>query len=317
MNNLCSRTRHGTVQAAITVLTVLLMATASVPLPAQSPYKLSVDIDLVSLNVSVQNRGGQPVDNLKRENFHVLEDGKPQEIAVFQAKDSPATIGLVIDNSGSMGPIKADVVQAAKTFVELGNVEDDMFVLHFNDNAVFGLPSDLPFTTNRLLLDSAIAQMHPIGRTALYDSVWTALDHLNTSTRENRFLVVFSDGGDNASRRTEAEVVRKVQESNVTVYAIGLYDTFNEDRSRRTLNRLASLTGGKAFFPSDPTELDEAWKQVASGIRNRYIVGYSPTNQKRDGKYRRLRVEVSVPGQSHIEVRTRPGYIAPLRNDER
>ena len=186
-------------------------------------YTIAVDVDLVVFNVTVTDSKGRQVSGLEVGNFWVSEEGRLQDVKLFHAEDSPAIVGLIIDNSGSMREKRADVAKAALDFVSASNPEDEMFVVNFNENVYFGLPRSTRFTNDVDLLRAALTTA-PAGLTALYDALATGIAHLKTGTRDRKALVVLSDGGDNASHRTLDEVLRVAQQSSATIYTIGIYD---------------------------------------------------------------------------------------------
>src|SRR5262245_10341010 len=164
-----------------------------------SQFTLSVDVDLVIFNVTVLGDDGRPVTGLTAANFRVYEDGREEKIKIFQPEDTPATVGLVIDNSGSMTNKRRDVVNAALAFINASHPDDEMFIVNFNRKAWLALPPGTNFTTNRPELRATLAETRAEGTTALYDALGLALDHLKEGTRQRKALVLLSDGGDNSS----------------------------------------------------------------------------------------------------------------------
>src|SRR4030095_3510426 len=160
-------------------------------------FTLSVDVDLAVFNVTVLDKDGQRITGLTEKDFHVYEDGREEKIKIFQAEDTPATVGLVVDNSGSITNKRSDVVNAAFAFLNASHPEDEMFVVNFNRRAWLGLPSSVPFTSNRSDLRAALSGMRTEGTTALYDALKLALDHLDKGSRQRKSIVLLSDGGDN------------------------------------------------------------------------------------------------------------------------
>src|SRR5712691_10401684 len=180
-------------------------------------YTLSVDVDLAVFNVTVLDSDHRPVTGLRADNFHIYEDGHEQQIKIFQAEDTPATLGLVIDNSGSMANKRRDVVTAALAFIGASQRDDEMFVVDFNRRAWLGLPASMPFTNNVSELRATLLETRSEGTTALYDALQLSLNHLKEGTRQRKALLLLSDGGDNASVMKLEEVLRMAQQSSATI----------------------------------------------------------------------------------------------------
>ena len=274
-------------------------------------YTLSVDVDLAVFNVTVLDSDHRPVLGLKPENFHIYEDGREQQIKIFQAENTPATLGLVIDNSGSMANKRRDVVTAALAFANASQRDDEMFVVDFNRRAWLGLPDSMPFTNNISELRTALLETRTEGTTALYDALQLALNHLKQGTRQRKALVLLSDGGDNASIAKLDEVLRMAQQSSATIYCIGIYDPFAKDKDPKVLKKIAKVTGAEAYFPTNPSDLQDIWRRIAGSIRAQYTVGYVSTNPARDGSYRNVKITASAKRGKGFEVRSRQGYYAP------
>jgi Ca-activated chloride channel family protein len=283
----------------------------------QEPYVLSLDVDLVVLNVRVLDTNGQSIPNLSKEFFRVEEDGRPQNITLFVGEDSPATIGLVLDSSQSIGSKRSDIEAAAVRFVESGHPMDELFVLRFDERLYWPLGPGLAFTDDHALLKQALHWNRPGGRTALYDAIGAAIEHVTLGKWDKRALIVLSDGGDNASVRKLEGILRLAQQSNVTIYTIGLFDPLAADRDADVLRKLGSLTGGDVYLPVTIDELGPAWDRILNGIRTQYTIGYKPSQTVFDGKYHKVRVRVDVPGQGKVAVHTRPGYLARKAAAER
>ena len=273
-------------------------------------YVIAVDVDLVIFNVTVTDSKGRHVSGLKASDFHVYEENRLQDIDLFNAENVPASIGLVIDNSGSMRNKRADVDKAALAFARASNPEDEMFVVNFNENVYLGLPPSIPFTNDLEQIRSALLRTLPVGLTALYDALALGIEHLKTGTRYRKALVVLSDGGDNASRRPLDDVLRIAQHSSATIYAIGIYDETDRDRNPRVLRKIAELSGGRAYFPDSLTDLERVWSDIAGAIRSQYTIGYHSSNPNRDGMFRKVKITASRNGQG-LRVTTRDGYFAP------
>jgi Ca-activated chloride channel family protein len=287
-----------------------LAAGQSLP-PAESDYRIRTTSELVLLDVAAENSHGKTISGLTKENFKVHEDGKPQPISFFAHEDQPVSVGLVVDQSGSMRPKQIQVLNAALAFVRASNPLDEMFVVNFNDHAALGLPANVPFTGDVATLENAIASTRPEGKTALNDAVILALDHIAKGTKERKALLVISDGGDNASKHSEAEMTAKVEEVQATIYTIGLFSDDDPDRNPGLLRRLAAISGGETYLPDDPTKMAGILSHIANEIRSRYSIGYIPARKGSAGGLRRVRVDAVDETGGHLVVRTRTRYRLP------
>src|SRR5271157_3452801 len=242
-------------------------------------FVIRKDVDEVLLHASVVDDKQHIVTNLDKTAFTVFEDGKPQTIISFHHEDIPVSMGIVIDNSGSMREKRAKVNQAALNLVRASNPQDEVFVVNFNDEYYL----DQDFTNDLLKLKEALEKIDARGGTALYDALVASAEHLKRNARlDKKVLFVVTDGEDNASRETLEQAVKQLQvENGPSVYAIGLLgEEEHPKRARRALEIVAQRTGGLAFFPKTLDEVDEISRQVAHDIRNQYTIGYSPTNPK-------------------------------------
>ena len=288
----------------------LLQAQQSVRNNPGDDYTISVNVDVVVLHATTQDRHGNLVSGLGKTNFRIYEDGVLQTIKYFSHEDIPVTVGLVIDNSGSMGSKRADVIAAALAFARSSNPQDQMFVVNFNEKVSFGLPNNVLFTDKVSQLELALSRIAADGETALYDAVAAALDHLKQGNRDRKVLIVISDGGDNASRHKLAEIMAAAGQPDATIYTIGIFDEGDGDSKPHVLKQLAGNTGGEAFFPESSKDVLPICERIAHDIRNQYTMAYVPTNRKRDGTYRVVRVEAMTTGSRRLSVRTRTGYFA-------
>jgi Ca-activated chloride channel family protein len=276
-----------------------------------SDFSISVNVGVALFNVTVTDNKGRHVSGLKASDFHVLENGRTQEIELFSAENVPATIGIVMDNSGSMRSKRADAQQAALAFVGASNPADELFLVAFNEKVHMGLPDELRFTSDFGQIQSALTQMKPAGRTALYDATVFALEHLQTGTRDRKALVVLSDGGDNASRRKLTDLLEISRRSSATIYTIGIYDENDPDRNPRVLRKIAESSGGRAYFPRSLSNLDEVWRDIADEIRSQYTIGYVPSKSSGgSASYRSVKITAAQNGK-FLNVTTREGYILP------
>ncbi|HKE57389.1 MAG TPA: VWA domain-containing protein [Pyrinomonadaceae bacterium] len=306
-------------------LLFLLIVLPSFALPQESRHSqprpdnhdkhdaIKIYIDLVVLHASVQDRKSIPVSGLGKEDFQVYEDGVLQQIDFFNHEDIPVTVGLVIDNSGSMRPKRTEVIAAALAFARASNKKDQIFVVNFNEHVSFSLPANTPFTDKPAQLEFALSKIAADGMTALYDAVAAALEHLKWGNRDKQVLIVISDGADNASRHNLASLMALARHSEAIIYTIGLYDRDDPDRNPGSLKQLAKATGGEAFFPESVKDVLPICDRIARDIRNQYTLSYTPTNTRYDGKYRVIEVKAKAPGRDRLMVRTRAGYYAPLK----
>ena len=259
---------------------------------------------LVVLHATVRNSHGEVITNLDRQAFTVYENGRPQPIKVFRRDDIPVSLGLVIDNSGSMRPVRARVEAAALAFARASNPLDQMFVLNFADKVRI----DVPFTSDVAVLEAGIARVDSIGGTAMRDAVEAAESYLNDhAARERKVLLVITDGNDNASAASLERIRQTAEQREIAVYAIGLFgDPSGARVAHRELDQLAER--GLAYYPPSIEAVDDVALDIARQIRRQYTLAYAPLNQALDGSYRSIRV--AVAGPERFSVRTRTGYRA-------
>jgi VWFA-related protein len=267
--------------------------------------------ELVVLHVIVKDRRGEYVPGLPASAFTVLEDGRPQDIEFFGQEDAPVTVGLVVDNSGSMQPVRDRVIAAAGAFVDTSHPQDEIFALTFNEHIRAALPPHAPFTGESGILRAGLSNaLIPTGRTALYDAVSEGVRYLARGTHDSKVLVVVSDGGDNASSTTFDAIVDRALAANIVIYGVWLADSLEPEASPGPLRKLAEMTGGDCFQPRDTADVEEVLRQVARDIRHTYSIGYVPTRTSRDGRMRRVRVSATAPSRERLRVRTRQGYVS-------
>jgi VWFA-related protein len=289
------------------------------PPPGQDPNagkqgsKLIFNVDLVVLHTTVIDDRQRFADGLKPENFRVFEDKVEQKLSVFKREDVPVSMGLVIDNSGSMRDKRPRVNEAAITLVQASNPQDEAFVVNFNDD--FYLDLDKDFTSSIPELKEALERIDSRGSTALRDAIIGSLDHLKKASKDKKVLLVVTDGEDNASRNSLEKMIREVQKTDTVIYTIGLLGQENRKeakRARKALEQIAAASGGLAFFPENVDDVHNICEQVAHDIRNQYVLAYYPTNTNRDGTFRAIHVDVIPPrGRGKLLARTRNGYYAP------
>jgi VWFA-related protein len=275
---------------------------------ADQPAVIRVDTRLVVLPVTVVDKSGHFVTNLPETAFQVFENGVQQHIKVFKREDVPVSMGLVIDNSGSMRDKRAKVEAAALTLVKASNPQDEVFIVNFNDEAFL----DKDFTNNVKDLQEGLARIDSRGGTAMRDAIRMSIDHLKEKAKKDKkVLVVVTDGNDNSSLVSLESLVKTAQDSGVLIYTVGLLseeERREAKRAKRALEALAEATGGEVYFPKDLSDVGRVANQVAHDIRNQYTLGYSPTDVALDGSYRQIKVTASAPNRP--VVRTRSGYYA-------
>ncbi len=272
-------------------------------------YIIRVRSDEVTLHATVLDQKHHIVTDLGQRDFTVYEDGQPQQIKVFRREDVPVSIGILVDNSGSMRTKRNAVTKAVVNLVQASNPNDEVFVVNFNDEPFL----DQDFTSSIPQMKEALDRVDSRGGTALYDAVYAAADHLaKGAKRQKKVLLVVTDGEDNESRMSLEQAVRAVQNDNgPTIYTIGILgDEGKQRRAKRALETLSTQTGGVAFFPRNLEEVDDISRAVARDIRNQYSITYTPTNPQSRGGYRTIKVVAHAPGYKDLEVRTRTGYFA-------
>jgi Ca-activated chloride channel family protein len=265
--------------------------------------------DLVVLRVSVVDRQAGFVSGLPRDAFVVHEDGRPQPIEFFEHEDTPVTVGLIIDSSGSMLPRRDSVIAAGMAFADSSHPADELFILHFNERVWPGLPPGQSFTSDHGELRRALDRSTSRGRTALFDAIRQGLRTLDEGHKTRKVLVVVSDGGDNASATRFDEILDAALRKDVVIYTVGIYDPNDPDAKPRLLRQLAEATGGEAFFPRANTEVTPLLERIARDIRSSYTVGYVPPAGADRQRRRSVRVDVRSPDGRKLAVRARSSYI--------
>lgn len=296
----------------------LLLATLVLIQSSAQDQTFRVEVDLVTLNVAVTDQRGVPVSSLGKDNFQIWEDGVEQQIRHFSSDDVPFTIGMVLDRSGSMAMVIDDVYKAALHTLDASKAEDEAFVIVFNDRV--DLVQD--FTSDRKSLEHSLRKVKAGGQTALYDAVYTAINHIRKGKHRKKALLVITDGADNSSDTSYQELLQVAKQSEVLIHVIGFFgdamrfgSTFEDSPAVDKLTRLAAVTGGRAYFPSTMEACKQACLDTARELRSQYTLGYYSTNKKRDGTWREIRVDVArlPPVPDGVVVRTREGYLAPSR----
>jgi len=279
---------------------------------AQEPTKFSVGTNLVVCHTTVMDKTGHLVTNLTKDQFTVFENGAQQEIKSVKLEDVPVSMGLIIDNSGSMRDKRAKVEAAALALVKDSNPQDEAFVVNFNDEAFLDLPHGKDFTSDIKEMEEALTRIDSRGGTAMRDAIRMSIDHVKEKAhKDKKVLVVVTDGNDNGSIITLENLVKAAQQSETLIYGVGLLgdeERHEAAKATRALKSLGEATGGAVFFPKDLAEVDKIAHQVAHDIRNQYTIQYTPSNTAMDGSYRQIKIAVKAPGNP--TVRTRSGYYA-------
>jgi VWFA-related protein len=275
---------------------------------AQDDATFKVDTRLVVLHATVVDKSGKLVRNLEKDAFKVYENGKEQSIKVFKREDVPVSMGILIDDSGSMRDKRAKVAAASMGLVKASNPNDEVFVVNFNDEAYL----DVPFTNDSSKMEEGLSRIDSRGGTAMRDAIGMSIDYMRSKgKKDKKVLFIVTDGNDTASNETLERTVQRVRQSEVLVYAIAL---LNEEEPReakkaqRALKALTDASGGAVYYPKELAEVEPLALRVAQEIRNQYILAYTPEIQQLDGSFRQIKVTVVGPGRP--QVRTRNGYYA-------
>lgn len=284
---------------------------ASAPVP-EPKANIRIDTNVVLVPATVTDPLNRFVSGLEKSDFKVFEDQVEQKITSFGSEDSPLSIGIVFDTSGSMGEKLSRSRQAVAEFFKLAEPEDEGFLVQFADRPELVVP----FTHNPGEIQDRLLNTRSKGSTALLDGVTLALNTMKKAKNPRKALVVITDGGDNHSRYTESEVRNRLKEADVQIYAIGIYggaSTPEEMAGPSLLRNLAEPTGGRHFFAS-LRDLPDIAEKIGIELRNEYLIGYTPKNAERDGKFRRITVKiVQPPGLPALRVYWRKGYFAPTQ----
>ena len=279
-------------------------------------FKIHSLVQNVILPVTVVDERRRLVTDLKQANFTVYEDGQPQQIINVLREDIPVSIGILVDNSGSMREKRQKVATAVLNLIKSSNRDDEVAIVNFNDEPYL----DQDFTNNLNQMHEALDRLDSRGGTALYDAVIASSDHLaKAAKRDKKVLLVITDGEDNESSNSLEQAVRAVQDENgPVIYTIGILGhEGKERRAKRALEALSLQTGGVAFFPKDLGEVDEISQQIAHDIRNQYSITYKPTNPQTNGGYRTVKVVAHASGYRDLVVRTKSGYFAGSQNSKK
>jgi len=303
----------------VPVVLAFLLTAASAVVPAQEqqqdPPVFKAQSELVVLHVNVFDGRSDAVPNLPEGAFQVAEDNTPQKIIFFSNEDVPVAVGLIVDNSGSMITRRSMVLTGTRIFAESSHPEDELFTIVFNEHVRHGLPESVPFTKNRAQVEVAVSRFTPGGKTALHDAVITGLEHLQEASHQKRVLVVLSDGEDNASVHSDEVMLERATRSDALIYTVSTAALVSDLGRPALLRKLARASGGVAYTPRHERAVIDAFRQIAGNIRRGYSIGYVPTNTSRDGRFRRVKVSIRMPGHKTLKVIARDGYLAPHHPD--
>jgi VWFA-related protein len=287
------------------------------PRPADElpPANLRVDTSLVQIPVHVTTQLGVSVPDLEKQHFQVFEDNVEQTITHFSKDDAPLSIGLVFDASASMRNKIHKSSEAASAFFRTANPEDEFFLVEFNERPRLAIP----FTFDSDELYRHIVHTRTIGRTSLLDAIHMALQQMKKAKNSRQAIIIVSDGGDNCSRYSVAQIKNALMESDVQLYAMGIFDLDDSPKKRpaeevngpRLLSELAELSGGRHYPIDDLNELPRISERIGMELRNQYLLGYTPENSERDGKYHSIKLNLDPPaGMPRLRVQYRRGYYA-------
>ena len=293
------------------------------PAERTGPSNIRVDSTLVLIPVTVTDPMNRFVTGLDKDFFKLSEDNSEQQITQFSSEDAPLSVGLVFDASGSMSNKLHKSRQAAAQFFKTANPEDEFFLVQFNDRAelIGERTQGRAARHNTEEIQNRLTFTQAKGRTALLDAVYLAIHQMKKAKNPRRAILLLSDGGDNSSRYTESEIRKLVREADVQIYAIGIFEpaggrgrTAEEMSGPGLLNDIAEQTGGRHFAVDNVNELPDVAAKIGVELRNQYVLGYTPSNQNRDGKYRRVKVKVNQPrGFPSLRAFWRLGYYAPTQ----
>lgn len=272
------------------------------------PLRFRVNVDTVVLRVTVTDPLNRYVVGLEREHFKVFENKLQQTLTHFSSDKNPVSVGIILDMSGSMGDNILSARSSVIRFLEQGDPADEYFLVTFNERS--SLVRD--FTNRSENIQNEIAVKNPKGRTALYDAIYLGLEKIRAARNEKKALIVITDGEDNSSRYTFSELKDFVKESDTQIYVIG--ERGDMGYGRNIITEIVRLTGGRAFFPNNFKQLDYYCDLIHSELRNQYLVGYTPTDRRNDGTWRKLKVSLEAPeGMPRLKVRAKEGYFAPRK----
>src|ERR1700722_475844 len=308
----------GTSALAFLAFSILAFGQDVTPEPQQSVgLTLRVDTTLVQIPVAVTDSLNRFVLGLQKEDFHLLEDNVEQQVAHFSGEDAPLSVGLLFDESGSMDYKLRTSQAAVAQFLKTMNADDEAFLVEFSDSARVSVG----FTSHTEDIQNALKKSQPGGLTAMLDGINMALGEMKKAKNSRKAIVIVSDGGDNNSKYTTAQIESLVREADVQIYAMGVFETSlsfglpaEQVSGPKLLSEIATQTGGRAFSAALTGDLPSVAARIAVELRNQYVLGYYPKDQSRDGKYRHVEVKLAQPhGVSPLKAHWRLGYYAPTQ----
>ena len=275
--------------------------------PSFQDRSVRLDVELVLVNVTVTDSANRPVMGLQAGDFKLWENKVEQEVKYFSSEQAPLSAGIILDLSSSMKHREVIIRDAISAFLDFASREDEYFLIKFSDRPE--LAND--FTRDVDQLRNTLLFSPIVGNTALFDAVYVGMEKLKEAENSKRAILLITDGEDNHSRYSLADVIERVREMDIQIYVIGLVSPISRT-ARPVLNNLAEVTGGQAFFPWGASEIKEASLEIANQLKNEYILGYVSTDKRRDGRWRNIRVKVDRPtDSSRFSVRSKQGYYAP------
>jgi Ca-activated chloride channel family protein len=272
---------------------------------------ISVDVDVVLVNAAVSDSNGRMITGLRQENFRIWEDKVEQKVEYFSSEDSPMSIGLIFDATGSMADKISSARDAAASFLRVGNPQDEYFLVTFSQRATL----DEPFTTDISRLQSHMIFTPAKGLTPLFDAVYLGLQTMKSAANKRKALLLITDGEDNHSRYSFQNIKEFIKEEDVQIFVIGIVDPGSQldpgQRGRDIIEDLARISGGEAYFPESADQLEDICNKIALELRNEYVLGYHPTNTAKDGRWRKIRLKIDPPkGVRDLSVHGKSGYYA-------
>ena len=273
---------------------------------------MKVDVSLVLVPVTITDPMNRLVTGLDKDNFQIFEDKEAQEVKTFSSEDSPVSIGVIFDMSGSMSSKIERAREAVIEFFKTANPQDEFFMIAFADK-----PEEVSdFTSSVEDIQGKLVYTVPKGRTALLDAIYLGISKMRQAKYTKKALLIISDGGDNHSRYTEGEIKSMVKEADTLIYAIGIYDHYFPTEEERLgpglLSEITELTGGRAFTIDNPNDLADVATKIGIELRNQYVIGYRPKHPGHDGRWRKIKVKLLPPkGLPPLRVYAKTGYYAP------
>jgi Ca-activated chloride channel family protein len=291
---------------------VHILPRTSVPRQPEHLRALKSNVDLVLVNVTVTDSHDRVVHNLNSKDFLLVDGRNPQSIRYFSSEDTPISVAVILDISGSMGNKIEQACNAAIEFFGYSNRQDEFAVVTFADKPRL----IVPFTDSLEDIKSVLRPIQPGGPTALWDAIYVGLTEMRTARYGKKALLVISDGGDNSSRYTQAEIKSVLQEADVQLYAIDIFERFPRAKEERTgllaLDEVTSTTGGRVFLTHDSDELHRAVRQISEELRTQYVLGYLPDKSMRDGKWHKIKVETTATKPRKLRIYAKKGYYSPV-----